>query len=38
MIGKLQTNKVKQAVKIFDYIHSVDRSSLQKKYQMNKKK
>ena len=24
MIGKLQTNKVKFAVKIFDYIHSVD--------------
>lgn len=24
MLGKLQTNKVKQAVAIFDYIHSVD--------------
>ena len=24
MIGKLQTNKVKFAVQIFDYIHSVD--------------
>ena len=24
MIGKLQTNKVKQAVQIFDYIHSLD--------------
>ena len=24
MIGKLQTNKVKFAVKLFDYIHSVD--------------
>ena len=24
MIGKLQTNKVKHALKIFDYIHSVD--------------
>ncbi len=24
MIGKLQTNKVKNAVKLFDYIHSVD--------------
>ena len=23
-IGHLQTNKVKQAVKVFDYIHSVD--------------
>jgi len=24
MIGKLQTNKVKFALKIFDYIHSLD--------------
>ena len=24
MIGRLQTNKVKYAVKLFDYIHSVD--------------
>ena len=24
MIGKLQTNKVKFAVQLFDYIHSVD--------------
>ena len=24
MVGKLQTNKVKYAMKIFDYIHSVD--------------
>ena len=24
MVGKLQTNKVKHALKIFDYIHSVD--------------
>ena len=31
MIGKLQTNKVKYAVKIFDYIHSVDSSKLAKK-------
>ncbi len=31
MIGKLQTNKVKQAVKIFDYIHSVDSIKLAKK-------
>ena len=28
MIGKLQTNKVKLAVKIFDYIHSVDSKKL----------
>ena len=31
MIGKLQTNKVKLAVKIFDYIHSVDSIKLAKK-------
>jgi pyridoxal phosphate enzyme (YggS family) len=31
MIGKLQTNKVKFAVKLFDYIHSVDSAKLAKK-------
>ena len=31
LIGKLQTNKVKSAVKIFDYIHSVDSEKLAKK-------
>ena len=31
MIGKLQTNKVKHAVRIFDYIHSVDSAKLAKK-------
>ena len=31
LIGKLQTNKVKYAVKIFDYIHSVDNEKLAKK-------
>ncbi len=31
LIGKLQTNKVKFAVKIFDYIHSVDSEKLAKK-------
>ena len=31
MIGKLQTNKVKFAVQIFDYIHSVDSMKLAKK-------
>ena len=30
MIGKLQTNKVKFAVKLFDYIHSVDSEKLAK--------
>ena len=31
MIGKLQTNKVKFAVRLFDYIHSVDSSKLAEK-------
>ena len=31
MIGKLQTNKVKFAIQIFDYIHSVDSEKLAKK-------
>ena len=31
LIGKLQTNKVKFAVKIFDYIHSLDNEKLAKK-------
>ena len=31
MIGKLQTNKVRFAVKLFDYIHSVDSAKLAKK-------
>ena len=42
MIGKLQTNKVKFAVKLFDYIHSVDSEKLAKKiadeqHKVNKK-
>ena len=28
MVGRLQTNKVKSAIKIFDYIHSVDNKKL----------
>ena len=28
MIGKLQTNKAKKAVKLFDYIHSLDNAKL----------
>ena len=38
MIGKLQSNKVKDAVKLFDYIHSVDNQKLAdtlSKYQIN---
>ena len=31
MIGKLQTNKVKSAVKLFDFIHSVDNLKLAEK-------
>tara|TARA_B100001142_G_scaffold8066_1_gene7955 strand:+ start:1663 stop:2307 length:645 start_codon:yes stop_codon:yes gene_type:complete len=31
MIGKLQTNKVKQALLLFDYIHSLDSFKLAKK-------
>ena len=37
MIGRLQSNKVKLAVSLFDFIHSVDSSKLVKKYQKNKK-
>ena len=37
LIGGLQTNKVKYAVKLFDYIHSVDSERLAKKYLMKKK-
>ena len=28
MVGKLQTNKVKNALEIFDYIHSLDNQKL----------
>ena len=38
MIGKLQTNKVKFAVKLFDYIHSVDSQKLAKKIADEQKK
>ena len=31
LIGKLQSNKVKHAVKLFDYIHSIDNEKLAKK-------
>ena len=42
MVGKLQTNKVKFAVQIFDYVHSVDSKKLAKKiadeqHKINKK-
>ena len=38
LIGKLQTNKVKFAVKIFDYIHSLDSEKLAKKISEEQKK
>ena len=38
MLGKLQTNKVKLAVRIFDYIHSVDSLKLAKKISEEQKK
>tara|TARA_Y100001970_G_scaffold147976_1_gene181637 strand:+ start:901 stop:1560 length:660 start_codon:yes stop_codon:yes gene_type:complete len=38
MIGKLQTNKVKLAIKIFDYIHSVDSLRLAEKIAIEQKK
>ena len=38
MIGKLQTNKVKFAVRLFDYIHSVDSEKLAKKIADEQKK
>ena len=31
MIGRLQSNKVKFAIKLFDFIHSVDNKKLMKK-------
>ena len=38
MIGKLQTNKVKFAIKLFDFIHSVDSLKLAKKIADEQKK
>ena len=38
MIGKLQTNKVKFAINLFDYIHSLDNSKLAKKISDEQKK
>ena len=38
LIGKLQSNKVKQAVKTFDYIHSVDNIKLANKIALEQKK
>jgi PLP dependent protein len=38
MIGKLQTNKVKYAVSLFDYIHSLDNIKLAEKISVEQKK
>ncbi len=38
MIGKLQTNKVKYAVKLFDYIHSLDSIKLARKISLEQNK
>ena len=38
MVGKLQTNKVKTALKIFDFIHSLDNLKLAKKISDEQKK
>ena len=38
LIGKLQTNKVKTALKLFDYIHSLDSIKLAKKISEEQKK
>tara|TARA_Y100001958_G_scaffold153059_1_gene140037 strand:+ start:104 stop:769 length:666 start_codon:yes stop_codon:yes gene_type:complete len=38
MLGKLQTNKVKNAVEIFDYIHSLDNLKLANKISSEAKK
>ena len=38
MLGKLQTNKVKPAVKLFDYIHSLDNERLAKKISIEQAK
>ena len=37
MLGKLQSNKAKIAVKIFDYIHSLDNAKLASKIQQFEK-
>ena len=38
MVGKLQTNKVKYAVTLFDYIHSLDNLRLAEKISIEQKK
>ena len=38
MIGRLQTNKVKYVVSLFDYIHSLDSIKLAQKISIEQKK
>ena len=38
MIGRLQKNKVKYAVRLFDYIHSLDNLKLAEKISLEQKK
>ena len=37
LVGKLQTNKVKKALSIFDYIHSLDNMKLANTISKNQK-
>ena len=37
MIGTLQTNKVKKALQVFDFFHSLDRESLAKEFSKHPK-
>ena len=37
MIGKLQSNKAKKAVELFDYIHSLDNEKLARKLSLHQK-
>ena len=37
MVGKLQSNKAKKAVKLFDYIHSLDNAKLASKIKQYQK-
>ena len=38
MLGKLQTNKVKHVIKLFDYLHSLDNIKLAEKISLEQKK
>ena len=38
MVGRLQSNKAKKAVEVFDYIHSLDNEKLAKVISSHEKK